>query len=189
MKKSISKLFESELEKAEITLAIKDISDSLQKMASDISRMSVDEIPSVVERIKVTHGVAVGNDFGAKLSARLNDLTQEVLSAKSDIDDHALVISGDASQSDAPNAMDKEEVPMSDMDDEEPIDVKKPMDKKPDLDLFGKEMDEPRKIKEDKRILEAFTKKLSPKKKRIVQEMYKSGGKNRAKVLELAKKA
>lgn len=118
MKKNFLHLFESELAKAEVTLAVKDISDRLQKMASDISKTSVDDIPSVVERIKVSHGVNTGNEFGKMVQDELNALTQNILEVKSKIDDQSLVLSGDANSSDldysdTPNDMDMD----SEMDD------------------------------------------------------------------------
>ena len=45
MTKRYLKLLESEIEKAEITLAVRELSDRLQKMASDLSRTIVDDIP------------------------------------------------------------------------------------------------------------------------------------------------
>jgi hypothetical protein len=117
MKKNFLHLFESELAKAEVTLAVKDVSDRLQKMASDISKISVDDVPSVVERIKVSHGVNTGNEFGKLIQEELNTLTQNILEVKSKIDDQSLVLSGDADSSDLnysdkPNDMDMD----SDMD-------------------------------------------------------------------------
>lgn len=96
----LRKLFESEMEKAEIQLAVRDIADTLQKMASDISRTTVDDVPAVVERIKASFGVAVGNRFGQSITTQLNELTQKILETKSNIDDETFVISGDASASD-----------------------------------------------------------------------------------------
>jgi hypothetical protein len=178
------KLFESELEKAEITLAVRDMSDSLQKMASDISRKSVDEVPAITERIKVAHGIQAGNNFSQKITNELNELVQAILKVKSVIDDTSLVISGDASQEDM-NSMDDFETndepeEMVDMDDKE--EIKEP------------EMDEPalgRRLKTEsvkhsgvRRLME----KCDPKKKKVIKEMYDRGGESRKKVIELAQK-
>lgn len=188
--KNFMKLFESEIEKAEVTLAVRDISDTLQKMASQLSGTSVDDIPAVVERIKFAHGVNKGNDFGKKISEKLNALIQQVLETKSAIDDMALVLSGDASESD-----------MTDMDMEpdfdEPTGPETDMDMEPEMDDLGadldKEMDDEgplgRRVKTEsyhpavKRLLE----KCDMKKKKVVVEMYKRGGKDRKKVIDLAK--
>lgn len=94
--KSFIKLFESELARAEVTLAVKDISDSLQKMASDLSSQVVDDLPAVTEKIKVTYGLEEGNNFEAAVSEIMNALVKEIMAAKSKIDDHSLIMSGDA---------------------------------------------------------------------------------------------
>lgn len=93
---NIKKLVESELEKAQISLATTDISDTLQKMASQLSRLSIDDIPPVIERIKAEYGIEAGNQFSASITAKLNELTQKILDTKSSIGDEALILSGDA---------------------------------------------------------------------------------------------
>lgn len=186
------KLFESELEKAEITLAVKDMSDSLQKIASDISRKSVDEVPAITERIKVTHGIQAGNDFSEKITTELNQLVQEILKVKATIDDTSLVISGDASKEDM-NAMDAfsdkdENTDIVDMDTEEVMDTEADMPEEPEEEM------EPmlgRRLKTESikhtgvlKLLE----KLDYKKQKVIKEMYNRGGKSRSKVIELSKK-
>ncbi len=192
--KNFMKLFESEIEKAEVTLAVRDISDSLQKMASQLSGTNVDDIPSVVERIKIAHGVNKGNDFGRKISEKLNALIQQILETKSEIDDMALVLSGDAQESDMTdmdsepdfdvppnNDMAKDDVGMED-------DIEDEMGAEPDMDIDD-EGPLGRRVKTEsyhpavKRLLE----KCDMKKKKVVVEMYKRGGKDRKKVIDLAK--
>jgi hypothetical protein len=181
--KNIRKLFESEMEKAEIALAVRDISDRLQKVASDLSRTSVDDVPSIVERIKASHGVDKGNDFGKTVTDKINELIQHVLEAKSAIDDQTLVLSGDASATELDLKPDMED----DMgfDDEDMAD-----DAMDDIPEFPKD-DAPlgRKVKPIKnesvlRLLE----KCGPSKKKVVTEMYNRGGEHRQKVIDLARK-
>lgn len=203
MKKNFLHLFESELAKAEVTLAVKDISDRLQKMASDISKTSVDDIPSVVERIKVSHGVDTGNAFGKMVQDELNTLTQNILEVKSKIDDQSLVLSGDAKSSDLNydttsmgSDMDSDMDMDSEMDDD--------MDMDSEMDAIDSEMgDKPMKEPEEKPVLGRKLKKgiknenvnrliekcKDSKKKKIIEQMYHAGGKQRQKVLELAKRA
>jgi hypothetical protein len=185
--KNYIKLFESELEKAEITLAIKDMSDSLQKMASDISRKSVDDVPAITERIKVAHGIQAGNKFAEDITNELNELVQAVLKVKSSIDDTSLVISGDASQEDM-NSMDD----FSDTD--EPTDVVDMDDEEDEMSMETPDIEEPplgRRLKTEsikhsgvRRLME----KCDPKKKKVIKEMYDRGGESRKKVIELSKK-
>jgi len=196
MTKRYLKLLESEIEKAEITLAVRELSDRLQKMASDLSRTIVDDIPSVTERIKAIHGIQAGNDFGKKLSDDLNSLVQQILDTKSSIDDRSLVLSGDATEADTdvPNDMDfdtGEELP--DMAVEPEIDdtldlpgagkVKGPLDD--DSGPLGRKVKtESAQLKKVKKLIE----KSSPKNKKILTEMYKRGGQDRLKVIKLANK-
>jgi uncharacterized protein YerC len=190
--KNYIKLFESELEKAEITLAVRDMSDSLQKMASDISRKSVDEVPAITERIKVAHGIQAGNQFSEKITNELNTLVQTILKVKSTIDDTSLVISGDASESEI-NSMDS----FGDMDDEpkDMVDMDDDMDSEMDMDMNDEEpTKEPilgRRVKTEN-IKHSGVKKLienaSPKNKKIIREMYARGGESRKKVIELSSK-
>lgn len=184
---NIRKLMESELEKAEITLAIKDVSDSLQKMASDISRITVDDLPAIVERIKVTHGVNIGNEFGQTVSDQLNTLIQEILDTKSAIDDKTLVISGDANETDiriddVQNDLGGEEE--IDLDIEEPDGEEMELD----LDLGDDEPSLGRRVKESYPLkVKGLLESCNPKQRKIIKEMYHSSKENRKKVLELAR--
>lgn len=185
--KKLSKLFESEMEKAEIALAVRDISDKLQKVASDLSRTSVDDVPAIVERIKASHGVDAGNEFGSKVTEQINDLIKVVLDSKSAIDDQALVLSGDASSTelDVPNDMSGDD---GEFDDEPEMDSDMSMDDEPDFD------DEPesplgRKVKSIKNeSVNKLLEKCGESKKKIISEMYHRGGMSRQKVMDLARK-
>lgn len=99
-KTNFVRLVESEIEKAEIVLAVKDITDGLQKMASDLAKKAVDDVPAVVERIKASYGIKSGNDFDGLLTGIINELTQQILAKKAELDDKTLVLSGDAQAGD-----------------------------------------------------------------------------------------
>lgn len=193
MKKNLTKLFESEIEKAEITLAVRDISDKLQKIASDLSRTTVDDVPSIVERIKATHGVEAGNEFGQIVSDKISELTDKVIEVKSAIDDRALILSGDADSSDFNSKNDMEDDEEMDFDDTD-TDTENDNDMGSDFedDNSDNEKSEPalgRRVKKIKNehVL-GLLEKCGPKKKNVISEMYHRGGKSRQKVLELAKK-
>jgi len=184
--KNLSKLFESEMEKAEIALAVRDISDKLQKVASDLSRTSVDDVPAIVERIKASHGVDAGNNFGTKVTEKINELIQVVLDSKSSVDDQALVLSGDASGDDLelPNDMSDDE---GIFDDDPEMDSDMAMDDEPDFEEpeapLGRRV-KPIKNESVNRLLE----KCGKNKKNIITEMYHRGGTSRQKVMDLARK-
>lgn len=194
MKKNLTKLFESEIEKAEITLAVRDISDKLQKIASDLSRTTVDDVPSIVERIKATHGVEAGNEFGQIVTDKIGELTDKVIEVKSSIDDRALVLSGDADSSDFNSKNDMEDDEEMDFDDSNDEDTDMGSDFEDDDnddDKMEPQAEPPlgRKVKKIKNenVL-SLLEKCGPKKKNVISEMYHRGGKSRQKVLELAKK-
>ena len=132
------------MEKAEIQLAVRDIADTLQKMASDLSCTTVDDVPSVVERIKASYGVNVGNKFGESITAQLNELTRKILETKSNIDDETFVISGDASASEISNDME---------DDDTELDLDAETETEPEEELTLDLPEEPelgRRVKENK---------------------------------------
>lgn len=194
MKKNLTKLFESEIEKAEITLAVRDISDKLQKIASDLSRTTVDDVPSIVERIKATHGVEAGNEFGQIVTDKIGELTDKVIEVKSSIDDRALVLSGDADSSDFNSKNDMEDDEEMDFDDSNDEDTDMGSDfenEDNDADKMEPPSEPPlgRKVKKIKNenVL-GLLEKCGPKKKNVISEMYHRGGKSRQKVLDLAKK-
>lgn len=95
-RKELTKLFESEIERAEIVLAIKDITDSLQKMASDISRKMYDDLPYITERIKASYGIKAGDIMEDLVKEKLTEVADYLIEAKSEIDNKALVLSGDS---------------------------------------------------------------------------------------------
>ena len=198
MIKNFLPLLESEIEKAEITLAVRDISDRLQKMASDLSRTIVDDLPSVTERIKATHGINAGNDFGKKISEDLNTLVQSILETKSTIDDRSLVLSGDASETDVDVSNDME----TDLGLDDEVDTDVDMGAEVEDDMFGdmdkpgagKAADEPalgRSMKAESvknPIVRKLIESAHPSRRKVIAEMYKRGGDSRKRVLELARK-
>lgn len=121
----ITNLFESEIERAEIVLAIKDITDSLQKMASDLSRKSYDDLPYIVERIKASYGIKAGNTMEELIKQKLDEVANSLIDAKSEIDNKALVLSGDAASPD---------MEVTDMESDEGFDEPEEVDVDVDID-------------------------------------------------------
>lgn len=186
--KNFLKLFESELDKAEVILAAKNISDRLQKLTSDISKMKVDDIPSLVERIKQSYGVSQGNEFNETITKALDDLVDNALQVKSTVDDHSLVLSGDADKSDITNDMEFDndmEVPEDNDEDEKPEPRKR---EKVDIegeDVLGRRLKKKIRNESVNRLLESIK---DSKKRQIVLETYHSGKSGKAKVISFAEK-
>lgn len=93
--KSFKFLVESEIEKAELVLAVKAMTDELQTMAEKISKMQVEDISAITERIKAEFGVPNGDAFQADVSAILQNALSSLQTTKAAIDNKALVLSGD----------------------------------------------------------------------------------------------
>jgi hypothetical protein len=89
-------LLESELEKAEIVLAVKAITDELQSMAEKISKMQVEDISAITERIKAESGTESGTEFQTSVNNILQQALSSLQDAKSSVDNEALFLSGDA---------------------------------------------------------------------------------------------
>ena len=93
--KIIKKLLESEIEKAEIVLGVKSITDDLQNMAEKISKMQIEDIAALTERLKAEFGVETGDQFQAEVGQFLGTALTAIQSSKSSIDNKALALSGD----------------------------------------------------------------------------------------------
>lgn len=99
-KSRISVLLESEMEQAQLMLAVKDIADQLQNMAERVSKISVEDLPAIVERIKAEYGVEYGMIFEQKMKEILENLLTVTQDAKSETDNESLRLSGQ----DVPNS-------------------------------------------------------------------------------------
>jgi hypothetical protein len=94
----IKQLLESEMEKAEIVLGVKSMTDQLQSMAEKISKMQIEDIAALTERLKAEFGVEMGEQFQSEVSGFLASSLQALQASKSSIDNKALALSGDHSE-------------------------------------------------------------------------------------------
>lgn len=94
----LKKLLESEMEKAEIVLGVKSMTDQLQSMAEKISKMQIEDLAALTERLKAEFGVEMGEQFQAEVSGFLASSLQALQASKSSIDNKALALSGDHSE-------------------------------------------------------------------------------------------
>ena len=102
--KIIKKLLESEIEKAEIVLGVKSITDDLQNMVEKISKMQIEDIAALTERLKSEFGIEAGDKFQAEVSAFLGTALSALQQSKSSIDNKALALSGDVPDSQSMDA-------------------------------------------------------------------------------------
>ena len=93
--KPFSIILESEIEKAEIVLAVKAITDELQSMTEKLSKMQIEDVSAITERLKAEHGVQEGDQFQQEMTGFLQTAVQSLTATKGAIDNKALEISGD----------------------------------------------------------------------------------------------
>ena len=97
--KKFGVLLESAIESAEVVLAVKAITDELQSMAEKISKMQVEDVASITERIKASQGVDAGAEFQNSVNQILQTTLTALQTSKSSVDNEALFLSGDAQKS------------------------------------------------------------------------------------------
>lgn len=98
--KKLNLLVESQLEKAEIVFAIQNVVDEMQTIAEKLSKMKVETISPLIERMKAEFGINTATNFNEKVGDYLHSALEAVLSSKNSIDNEKLRISGDASDLD-----------------------------------------------------------------------------------------
>ncbi len=80
--RTLSIILENELEQAEIILAIKDLSNRLQKMAETVARMNAEDVLPMVDQIREIFGPKKSDDFSKAATEGLNVIMQAVKHAK-----------------------------------------------------------------------------------------------------------
>lgn len=96
MNKTLSTLIESNIEKAEIVLAVKgEIEDKIQRQSEILSNLSVDILGPLVDRIKAEHGLDAAEAFRNRISTLLNQALDTLLHVKDEISTETLKLTGD----------------------------------------------------------------------------------------------
>jgi len=110
MAKGIFKLLESEIEKAQIVMAVNaEISSKLQRDAEKIANMKVDVLGPIIDRIKAEHGLKPAEAFRDTVTGILDQALNAVMQAKEQIYTETLKLTGDVgSQSEAVDDLDAE---------------------------------------------------------------------------------
>lgn len=95
-KKTLKQLLESNMEKAEIVLAVKgEIVDKLQRQAEVINNMGVDVLGPLLDRIKAEHGVDAAAEFKNEISGYLDTAVKTIMDVKDKISTETLKLTGD----------------------------------------------------------------------------------------------
>ncbi|EAZ2022618.1 hypothetical protein BZF66_04800 [Salmonella enterica] len=93
---TLVKLTESNIEKAEIVLAVKgEIVDKLQRQAEVINNMGVDVLGPLLDRIKAEHGIESADAFRNNISGLLEQAVKTLMDVKDKISTETLKLTGD----------------------------------------------------------------------------------------------
>ena len=93
---SLIQLNESNIEKAEIVLAVKgEIVDKLQRQSEVINNMGVDVLGPLLDRIKAEHGVEHADAFRNNISGLLDTAVKTLMDVKDKISTETLKLTGD----------------------------------------------------------------------------------------------
>ncbi|WNA16022.1 hypothetical protein XaC1_379 [Xanthomonas phage XaC1] len=96
MAKTLKQLLESNMEKAEIVLAVKgEIVDKLQRQAEVINNMGVDVLGPLLDRIKAEHGLESAEQFKNEISGYLDTAVKTIMDVKDKISTETLKLTGD----------------------------------------------------------------------------------------------
>lgn len=104
-------LEESELQRAEIVLATKDIVSRLQKQIEDISSMATDDVLPLVDGMKENFGQATANSFAQKAEAALQTASDGVQALRDLFDNYARALEKHIGDGTAPNDMSMSDEP------------------------------------------------------------------------------
>ena len=94
-RKGMGKLLESELERSELVMASRNIVDEVQDMVEAISKIKIEKLASLVDRIKAEHGLETAESFNAEVGAQLDASLDILTVAKDSIDTQSHKLSGD----------------------------------------------------------------------------------------------
>ena len=89
-------LREGSIDEAESSLAAKDISDRVQDMVEEVSKMLNDELPKLVDKIRGTFGQEQASAYQQAASGVLSELLSTVSEKKAALEQAVLVLTGDA---------------------------------------------------------------------------------------------
>jgi hypothetical protein len=100
-KNNLSRLFEGELERAQIILAAKDVLERLQKMAEGLAKMTAEDIMPISDNMKGVFGTEVAQTFEQVANDQLASALDAVRSAKEQLNTQVLRMEGKISDEEA----------------------------------------------------------------------------------------
>jgi hypothetical protein len=95
----IRTLLEGELEKAEATLAARNLVDEVQDMLQTASKLQVEDLAALVETMRSNMGADVASAFQSSAQTALQSITDCLTQAKTDLDNAVLTATGEESMS------------------------------------------------------------------------------------------
>lgn len=97
MKKGLSYLIESELEKAEVVLAAKSITDAIQKMAETAAKWEADDVMPLNDPIREHFGPEAAAAFSEAVAGKLRELVKVLGDTKNAVSDEIARMQGELS--------------------------------------------------------------------------------------------
>lgn len=97
MKKGLRYLIEGELEKAEVVLAAKSITDAIQKMAETAAKWEADDVMPLNDPIREHFGPEAAAAFSESVSGKLRELVKNLGDTKNAISDEIARMQGEMS--------------------------------------------------------------------------------------------
>lgn len=130
-----SKIFENEVQQAQVVLAAQDMVDRMQKMLEDVTEMQYKDLPALIDSIRGELGMDQAQSFNASATQTLTTLVTGLQSGKQEMDNAVLALTGQQPTTDFVNNDDIESPDMPEPDIEpEPEELPEPdMDLEPDL--------------------------------------------------------
>ena len=109
---------ESEMDKAEVTLAAKDMVDKIDAMIEDVGQIKSEELLPLVDKVRDEVGQAAADTLKSSVDTAMADLETALQSARSSLDNAARTVAGDPSASDDTigDPMNDEPMPDADLD-------------------------------------------------------------------------
>lgn len=95
-------LLEGELEKAEATLAARNLVDELQDMLQTASKLQVEDLAALVETMRSNMGADVAQAFQSSAQTALQTVVDCLTQAKTDLDNAVLAATGEGGAMPAP---------------------------------------------------------------------------------------
>lgn len=132
---SMAYLIESELERASLVLAAKDITDRLQKMAEDLAKVEADDIMPILDQLREVFGQDAAEQFNTVATAKVRLTIEALKDAKQGIGTEIDRLEKGVSTGVVPNDMelDSEEEPEMAAEPEMADDLEEPKDDADDL--------------------------------------------------------